>query len=253
MSIIDELIQLLEKKSSEITIPKIRRVTIGLLFILIELENDVSGLAFNKINRLHIHSKDAGNLTSNSLLDLMKKARLANVEKSIGIAAINTLSQVLLSKNDVRTNIDIIDFMDFSPSDNLGMIGNMAPLARQIHGKVNALTVIEENQERWQVPQNVKVFSNYKDLTNINKLLITGSAILSDDFDEIINAFQDLDKIAIVGPTMGAIPEPFFKRNIDAIGGMRINDSKKVQQVILECGGTQNFKNYCDKYLIIND
>jgi len=252
MSIIDELIQLLEKRASEISIPKINRVTIGLLFVLIELENGVSGLAFNSINKLHVHSKDAGNLTSFSLLELIKKARLAGMEKSIGIAAINTLSQLLLSKNDMRTDIDIIDFMEFTSTDNLGMIGNMAPLVKHIKDKVNTLTVIEENQERWNVPTNLKIFANYEDLTGINKLLITGSAILSDDFDEILNEFIDLDKIAIVGPTMGAIPEPFFKRKIHAIGGMKIRVSEKVQQIILEGGGTQNFKKYCDKYLIIN-
>ncbi len=252
MSIIDELIELLEKRASKITIPRIKRVTVGLLFVLIELENGISGLAFNPIKK-HIHSQAAGKLTSFPLLELIKKASLSDLEKTIGIAAINTMSQLFLSRNDMKTDIDIVKFMNLVPSDKIGMIGNMVPLVKQITGKIKSLTIIEENQDRWEIPKDIQIFSNYKDLPDINKLLITGSAILSDEFDEIINTFQDLDILAIVGPTMGSLPEPFFKRRVNAIGGMTIKDPIQVQKIIMEGGGTQNFKKYCEKYLITNN
>ena len=112
--------------------------------------------------------------------------------------------------------------------------------------------VIEDNKDRWKVPEGVKLYPNYEELKNINKLIITGSAILHDNFDEIINTYKNLEKVAIVGPSMGAIPEPFFEREIDAIGGMKILSPEKVQGIIMESGGTQQFSKYCQKYLIIN-
>ena len=252
MSIIDELILLLENRAKEISIPKIRRISIGILFVLIELENLICGLAFTKSKKQHLHLKDAGNLTSYSLLDLMKKAKLDGIEKSIGIAAINTLSQLFLSEKSRRTDLDVINFMELRPSDDFGMIGNMTPVVRKLYQKVNSLTVIENSLERQKVPEGVQIFQNYKQLKNVNKLIITGSAILHENFDEILNAYKNLEKVVIVGPTMGSLPEPFFNRGINAIGGMRILNPDKVQEIIIEGGGTQSFSKYCEKYLIIN-
>ena len=252
MSIIDELILFLENESKKISVPKIKRISIGIIFVMIELENNISGISFSMSKKKHFHLKDAGRLTSYSLIDLMKKAKLDDIEKSIGIAAINAMSQLLLSDENLRTDIDILDFMELKPSDNFGMIGNMLPVVRKLYKKVSSLTVIEDNKDRSQVPEGVILYQDHKELKDINKLIITGSAILYDNFDEIINTYRNLDKVAIIGPSMGAIPEPFFKREIDAIGGMKILNPDRVQGIIMESGGTQQFSKYCQKYLIIN-
>ncbi|NHI94135.1 MAG: hypothetical protein EAX96_16715 [Candidatus Lokiarchaeota archaeon] len=256
MTIIDDLIFLLEKNTKEISIPKIKRITIGMLFILIELENGISGLAFNKIEKdFHKHVKDAGNLTSRSIFDLVEKARFdEDVEKSIGIAAINAISQLILTQNNysLKTDLDIVDFMEFKSTETCGMIGNIAPLVQRIVQKVKKLTVIEDNPKRWDVPAGVKIFKHHEDLKNINKLIITGSAILYKSFDSIIKNNSSLEKVAIVGPTMGTLPEPFFQRGIHAIGGMKILNPEKVHQIIMQAGGTPQFSKYCEKYLIIN-
>ncbi|MHA1894013.1 MAG: Rossmann-like domain-containing protein [Candidatus Helarchaeota archaeon] len=255
--IIDRLIKTLELKSSGLEIPRIKTVSIGYIFIFIELENGFSGIAFHKISSSgHLHLKEAGKFNTKSIIELINFARKEEgIYKSIGIAAINALSQFILEKNkyNLRFDIDIISYMNFQESDKCGMVGNIEPIVNQIHNKVRKLVIIEDNVRRWKVPENVEIFQDSSHLGNINKLILSGSSILFNDFDNILNRYKNIEKIAIIGPSMGAIPEPFFENGVSVIGGIKILNPQLLHQRVMEGGGMPNFKGCYRKYLIINE
>lgn len=57
-------------------------------------------------------------------------------------------------------------------------------------------------------------------------MLITSTTVLNETIDEILDYCSNTEKISMIGPTAGFLPDPLFKRGIDIIGGTHLIDSK---------------------------
>ena len=71
---------------------------------------------------------------------------------------------------------------------------------------------------------NWNVTLDPSELKLCNKILITSTTVLNETVDEILLHCQDAEKISIIGPTAGFLPDPLFKRGINIIGGTRVVD-----------------------------
>jgi uncharacterized protein (DUF4213/DUF364 family) len=148
--------------------------------------------------------------------------------KSLGLGGINAISQFLLKRSDFyfEDASDSLGLLEIDKDDIVGMVGFFPPLVKHIETIGNRLIVIEKKKELIKKGLNWRVTLDPSELKLCNKVLITGTTLLNETIDEILQFSKDAEKLSMIGPTAGFLPDPLFKRGIENLGGTRVIDSK---------------------------
>ncbi|MFW9942577.1 MAG: Rossmann-like domain-containing protein [Candidatus Thorarchaeota archaeon] len=267
--ILEKTVELVKQiyKDHEIIPPKISKVVIGLGYTGVEISLDdvepILGLAStlpSVINNVDCSKiKFAGNLTNKKLLELAEWSYLEpSLEKIIGIAALNAVSQHILRLENHYSKLkgDPLNFLEINQDTNITIIGLMKPFIRKLIKKTRDITLVEDTL---RVP---KEFQEFKFLTAINEfkkdeistdiLFCTGTSLINNTFEQILKLFRKkTKKIIVMGPSVGILPDILFNHGVDIVGGMEITNSEEVLKILQEGGGTQIFKKYGKKYNLI--
>ena len=252
--------EVMERASVLSDVPQVRMVAISLGYSFVELENDRMGICFTPrtAGRTCNHYNQAGSLRKLSLLELAGLMLSANpLEKSIGIAAANAVSQMIMDKEPEKYNVSETDFMKMLPagpeSRKVGMVGNIAPFIPMLLKRYSSLTIVDDNPSLSAgVQANGSVISkNLDDLRDSDVLIVTGSSAVVGQFDEAVNSAKSARFIGIVGPSAGWLPDPAFKKGVHAVAGTKITDIVGARHAILEGGGTPHFKKFGKKYTLV--
>ena len=242
------------------SLPKVRMVAISLGYTLVELDNDSLGVCFTPRSAADscAHYQSAGTLTQKPVLELTKLMLSPNpLEKSVGIAAVNAVSKVIMDHEPEKYRFSEIDFLDLLPLRDerlkVGMVGNIGPFMPFLKKHASSLIIVDDNPS---LPQGIMghgptMSRNIKDLAQVDVLIITGSSAAVGDFDEAIDSARSARFIGVVGPSAGWLPDPAFRRGGHAVAGTRITDIPGARRAILEGGGTPHFIKFGQKYTLV--
>ena len=242
ISIREDYLNLIDKISASIKIPRITDIYIP------SIEKGGIITQKNAFGAIVLGEKFVGiiyiNLTHNAFIgveidlkayigkdpiEVAKKFSSSNeIEKTIALGAINAISQFILQKSNYsyQTSKDSLGGLNPTPTDKIGMVGFFPPLVKQLEEMKIPLTIIEKkdlfitNNKSWKVTLDPSA------LNDRNKVLCTSTIVLNETVDEILSNCQSAEKIAIVGPTGGYLPDPLFERGINVVGGTKINDAE---------------------------
>lgn len=147
-------------------------------------------------------------------------------QRALGFAAVNALSQCLLSRAAYvfDDDSDSLGGLAPGPTDHVGMIGHFTPLIPRIVDSGARLTVVELD------PSFIGEFAGYRvtedagALQACNKILSTSTVLLNDTLDRVLAQCRQAAWFAMVGPNAGCLPDPLFGRGVSAIGGVRVID-----------------------------
>ena len=261
MSISTNFIEIIEKISKRISIPPVRDIIIPKVnrtsnksnFAVVILEDNTSGIFF--INLSTKVKEIFQNLNSKVYkgLDPLKLARKFQskkiFEKSLGLGAINAISQFLfnMANYSFRYVDDSLGLLRIQKSDIIGMVGLFPSLVRTIEQIGSKLIIIEKKSELLTKGKNWRVTLNPTELTRCNKVLITSTTVLNETIDEILDCCSNAEKISMIGPTAGFLPDPLFKRGIHFVGGSHVVDSMLFEESIRN---NQKWRGCAKKYII---
>jgi hypothetical protein len=232
--IVQKLIASLEPRLSLLTVKK---VVIGLRYTCVVLSDGSCGLAAtldegeccNKFNW-------SGPLAGRPALELARGLATADsIGSSIGLATVNAV----LSKDAPLQEIEPIELLEIDKDDVVGMIGNIAPLARHIAERAKELLIFERNPS--QRSENVLPdWAVEWELPRCKAVFITGSAFINKTIDHLLELCKG--NVVIIGPTTPLWPKlfnPSFKpRPVNGLFGVRVCDPELVYQIISEGGST---------------
>ena len=192
---------------------------------------------------------DLTSYSLSELIDFSKSDRI--IDRIIGISAMNAYSQHIFEEISFEFDFenDVLDKLKLSKSDVVGMVGKFTPWIPKIVSKVKKLTVIEKDIKKLGNFDDVKIISDPSILEDVDVAIITGTSLINHTIDDLLKLAGSA-RTAVIGPSMGMIPDPFFKAGADIIGGMKFLDINKIMQLISEGGGTMRFKNFAKKYII---
>ncbi|MHA1310769.1 MAG: Rossmann-like domain-containing protein [Candidatus Helarchaeota archaeon] len=250
---------------------KIKDLSIGPHFAICILNNDSTGVCHNisvskckpDINELRRNTLTFSEISKQILLDdkfldplsLITLAKSDIIfEKILGIACINAISQHILVKFNKNLSFDNkrIAGLDINPDFKIGIIGSILPIIRQLKEKnVKKIFLKEFIEEKIPVSlSGISIVNNLEFIDEINVLLITGSSLVNGTIDEILEKGKNCSECILIGPTASCIPNPLFKRGLTRIAGTMIIAPFKVRDIILNGGGTRDFKKFGKKYFI---
>jgi len=242
------------------SLPKVNLVAISLGYTLVELENNTLGVCFTPRSGADscVHYQSAGTLAQKPVLELAELMLSPNpLEKSVGIAAVNAVSKVIMDQEPEKYRFSDTDFLDLLPIKKerlkVGMMGNIGPFLPFLKKHAASLIIVDDNPSLLQgiMGHGPAMSRNIKDLAQVDVLIITGSSAAVGDFDEALASARSARFIGVVGPSAGWLPDPAFRRGVHAMAGTRVTDIPGARQAILEGGGTPHFIKFGKKYTLI--
>ncbi len=234
----------------------IQKVVIGLLYTGIQLVNGTVGVSYTltdrhaDINAYH-QLLQKGFLSEKTLPELIKYCSSEYaILRTIGVAALNTYSQAHIDYT-TASNQDVSELLDLAPDCIVGMVGNIHPLTRHLSEKNVSMRILDKFTPT-PATRNITPASKVSDLGNVDHIVISGSALVFNTFDDIIGLLSQIsgNKI-LVGPSAQILPEMAFQMGFSAIGSSRIINVEETLRILQEGGGYRFFKKYTKKYSFI--
>ncbi len=269
--IIEKTLDLIKQiyKIHKIVPPKITKVVIGLGYTGVEVSayayEPFLGVASTLPSIIKATNcskiKFAGRLTDKPLSELLSwSLKAPSLERIIGIAALNSVSQHILKIINPYKKLEsgLLEELKINNNTKVTFIGLIKPLVRKVNKITQSITLVEDT-----IPSSLE-FNHLKFRKNINELdeseiftdflICTGTVLINNTLESILEKYKrKARKIILIGPTASMIPDILFDYGIDIIGGMRIVNSDSTLQILQEGGGTKLFKKYGKKYFLIKE
>jgi uncharacterized protein (DUF4213/DUF364 family) len=155
------------------------------------------------------------------------------VKITLALGALNAIGQYILKNSGYQLDYTTDSLALFHPQSNdaIGMVGYFPPLVKSIREAHVPLTVIELKEELVRQEPGLLVTLDTSELRRCTKVLCTSTVLLNDSLDDILLYCQEAERVAIIGPTAGFLPDPLFERGVDTIGGTVIHDAELFLQL----------------------
>lgn len=238
-SIARDYLQLMDTIGQRLDIPRIKSVHIAPFetdprknskFGAMVLNDGTTGITYTGLDDalldLQEHSRTA-DLPGQSPIQV---ARLFDGEsgwqRSLGMAAINAVSQFLFKESGyaLPSMHKTVHQMALQKDDHVGMVGYFPPLVEQVRSAGTRLTVLELDESWVQEADEFIVTLDPGQLSECNKVVCTGTVLVNQTVDSVLQYCRGAVQIMIVGPTVGCLPDPLFDRGVTMLGGSRIVD-----------------------------
>jgi uncharacterized protein (DUF4213/DUF364 family) len=148
------------------------------------------------------------------------------VERTIGFAAVNAVSQHLFARAGWRPDdaADSIGGMAPAAGERVGMVGLFPGLARRIADTGASLVVVELNPALAGERDGYVVTLDASALRQCTKVMSTTTLLLNDTLDAILAQCASASTLALVGPGGGCVPDPLFVRGVTRLAGTAVAD-----------------------------
>ena len=79
-----------------------------------------------------------------------------------------------------------------------------------------------------------------------------GHPLINNTLEDILEQKRDRAEAILVGPTASMLPEAFFRRGVNAIGGVMVTDPDKLLDTLSEAGSGYHFYGKSAERLVID-
>ncbi|MFX1521587.1 MAG: Rossmann-like domain-containing protein [Promethearchaeota archaeon] len=249
---------LLTSKFQGLTIPDTREVLIGRIYQAVLLEGTMGvGYAPRKATTTCTVFRKPGELYQTSSTELADMVLSEEpLERAVGLAAVNALSQLIISSRSEEynryTEIDMLKHLPLSKDTKVGMVGIIGPFINFLAKNSAGVTILDDNPafSEGSLGKDVVLSRKIEDIEESDVLIITGSTTIEHSLEVPLKAASSAVFRMIVGPTASWIPDAAFQLGVDAVSGMTFIDMEKAFRTIMEGGGTRNFSKYAEKYTL---
>jgi uncharacterized protein (DUF4213/DUF364 family) len=190
--------------------------TLGLSYVL--LGDTWAGLS-RHADRVALAGRDALDVAS-------AYASADTLERTVGFAAVNALTRWVFDRAGFAppASGDSIGLLDPQPGETVGMIGYFAPLVPRIVARGARVLVVELRADLVGEAEGVRITLDAAELAACDKVLATGTLLLNDTLEPILQHCRRARQLALVGPSVGCPPDPLFARGVTLMGGTWITD-----------------------------
>lgn len=148
------------------------------------------------------------------------------LRRTLGFAALNALTRWLFDRAGfvLPRSADSFGGLDPQPGDVIGMVGYFAPLIGRFVERGARLVVCELREDLVRDDGTVRVTTDPHALAGCRKVMATGTLMLNDSLDATLAHCRGAERLALVGPSVGAPPDPLFARGATLLGGTWVHE-----------------------------
>ncbi len=146
-------------------------------------------------------------------------------ERALGLAAINALSQHLLSREAAITEMPAnTDLLAARPGERVGMVGYFGRVVEPLRSMGVAVTVVELDESLLRREPGLEVTLDASLLQGCEQVIITGTTLLNHSLDHLLYHCSAAREVYLLGPSASCLPDVLFAAGITCIGGFRVTD-----------------------------
>ena len=182
-----------------------------------------------------------------SLLDEAVEA--TGIRRALGIAVLNALAQAASERQgnpdaDLLSDVDAFDAAEIRADEKAVVVGAFAPFLRALR-KIGADYLVLEKDPGTLKPVEMPFVRDASLAAEVvphaDVLLITGTTLINDTLDGLLDLAKPTARVVVVGPTVTMVPDAFFSRGCTILGGVVIDDPDAFLDVIAEGGSGYHF------------
>jgi uncharacterized protein (DUF4213/DUF364 family) len=172
--------------------------------------------------------------------------------RTLGLGAANAIGQHVIREAGIALDTETNSIASFEPgpADRVGMIGFFPPLVARLRKQGIDLTVIELKKELTRQEPGLRVTRDPEALQGCTQILGTSTMLLNDSLDRMLAHCEQADQVAIIGPGAGFLPDPFFARGVDTVGGHQVVD---IAGFLERCAAGRKWGDTSRKYCLHRD
>jgi len=220
---------------------KVEDVRIGLSYTAVQLENGQSGVAFTFKESLtkgcHIFKNlhPLAGRQAHELLALMGSVH--KIEMAVGLATANALTNTIRGHH---LEGDILDYLQISPKDKVGMVGYFSPMVPRLENKTSSILIFEQIKQRQGnlLPEEDAL----RFLPQCQVALITSTSIINHTVDKILDAARACREVVLLGASTPLIGEAFEETPVTFLSGVVVTNPREILRIISEGGGVRLFQ-----------
>jgi uncharacterized protein (DUF4213/DUF364 family) len=226
-------------------------IRIGLGYTAVKLSSGKCGVACVLRHRLDSGGcsllSQAGTLSGQDVSQLIPLARSTNIlETSVGLAAINALAE---QGGENSSQQDLIDLLQITEQDRVGMIGCIEPLVQKIRQRTDSLFVFDEARSEQNGITEARVIPTI--LPRCDIVLLSATTLVNNTFDSLMQMSAQARERCLLGPSTPLFPKFFQTRGITVLAGRQIVEADKLLRIVSEAGGTRSFRKVTNKVNIV--
>jgi uncharacterized protein (DUF4213/DUF364 family) len=226
---------------------RIEDVRVGLTYTAVGLDNGGAGVAYTfKDERFRGCSVFSGirPLTGKLVAELSALVESNHkIESALGLAIANAVMNVTPQKG---LSGDVLEVIEFHPTDKVAMIGAFGPLIPILKRKVQRLDVFEEKPDL--SAGAAPAAEALRKLSDYDVALISSTTIINNTVEGLLEAASRCRETVLLGPSTPLVPEIFRDTPITCLSGMTVEDRTGIFRVVSEGGGTRLFQPYVKKW-----
>ena len=237
----------------------IERVVIGLFFTGVKLSNGAGGLCFTPIKEIPEAVCCPSSMSTMPLSGKLRgKPVLPFVEqmldggalkKAIGIATLNALSMTCWEEQPptsykIASGMDAMDAVTIADKDYVILVGAFIPILKTLKRRGKPFGILELNPSvllSEEMRYLIAPEQRDEELFKADLIISTGTTLINDTLEGILKQKTPGARVVVVGPTASSIPDAFFRRGVDILGGVRVIDPDRVLDMIAEAGSGFHF------------
>jgi uncharacterized protein len=248
----------------------VERAVIGIFFSGVKLSNGTGGICFTPIKeipeavccpssaRAMPYSGKLGGEKVTAYINRLETG--GPLQKALSIAVLNALSSSCWKKQapedyTLELGKDPVDEKEIPEDAKVVVIGALVPYIKMLKQKGNEFHILEMDPRTLKAEEMQYLCPPEKAdmcLLSADIVIITGVTVLNGSLDGILRQMQKGAKAILVGPTVSMLPDAFFRRGIDVIGGIIVTDADKLLDILAEAGSGYHFYGKSAERLVIN-
>jgi len=253
--ILNKLIDQLYNYKKDLIKFKTQKVVIGIRYTAVLLNTGDLGLSYTLTNRIE-DQKGYSILFKSEEPSKTPLIHLINyctseysILRSIGVAAMNAYCQHYI-QNSYDTKNDIRQFLNTDIKIKTGMVGNIKPISSFLTHCGCTVKILDKSSKKSN--KSLLTFvDSYLDLLNVDQLIISGSALTHNNFDEIMRILRTVKGLKVfLGPSAQILPSFASQLGFSFLGSVKSRNPARILDIIMQGGGFQQFKHLTAKYLI---
>ncbi len=253
---VQEIRAILGSRIDDLTL---ERIVIGLFFTGVKLSSGTGGLCFTPIKAMPeavccpssaLVMPASGKLKGRKVAQFLDEMFSSNpLKKTMGIAILNALSALCWKERppvaySIKTGVDAMDEVTIPDGGYVIVVGALIPALKALKQRREPFGILELDSSTLK-PDEIKYLIPQARATEkvpqADMLIVTGTTLINDTLEGLLSMGKPGASVIVMGPTASMLPEAFFKRGVDLLGGVIVTEPDRVLDVIAEGGSGYHF------------
>ncbi|MCZ7662282.1 MAG: DUF364 domain-containing protein [Thermoleophilia bacterium] len=237
----------------------VERVVIGLFFTGVKLSNGQGGVCYTPIKTIPEAvccpssaraMPSSGELRGRPAADLLDEMWGGSaVRKAVGIATLNALSatcweQCSPTQYAIERGVDALDTLSLNDEQLVVVVGALAPFLKILKRRGKPFRVLELDPTTLkpdELPFYAPADQAGRVVPQADVLVVTGTSLINDTLEDLLALARPEALAVVVGPTASMLPDAFFRRGVDVVGGVLVTAPDALLDVLSEAGSGFHF------------